>query len=303
MSLANAFIYAVILCCLFSASFGARNNRQSSTNYVPQQNTHGSPNADVYRHRSPICLINRVAQKNNITARYEEVKIETGATATQMPATTAKPSSFAFRLHLGNEIYRAVALTKAKAKDKVAREAYDKTKYQKPTLKERTCVENATRTIVSILYEFATVNKTMILNKEIQLEVLPPKYRVELTLDGMMASGEGRSKRVAKQEAASKIVAMLGKDNVLREITKKFDRPEYLEMGAVERLDLILYTRSEPLAKYTLNDEVGDLGSITYLSRVETETGDAVGTGKTLDESRDDAATNLLRAFGYKTKT
>lgn len=305
MSYTKSLIYAVILCCIFSTSFGRRHNHRwhtrSASNYLSQQPTVASPNADLYKHRSPVCLIHQLAQKNNISVEYELIN---DPLTTQMPAAsvTPKPASYGYRLHLGSETYRAAAPTKSKAKDKVSREAYDKTKYVKPHLKDRTCVENGTRTIVSILYEFAAVNGTILLDREMQIEVVPAKFRVELALGRLSAWGEGPSKKLAKREAAAKIVAMLGKDYVLHEITKKYNLPLYLDMSPVERLNLILYARSEPLAKYTLNDELGDLGSTTYVSKVETETGDSVGTGRTLEQSREDAANNLLKALGFTTK-
>lgn len=300
MSRASILVYAVILCCTASTSFGAYdrgNSRRSASNYAPQQPT---DNSNLYTHRSPVCLIHQLAQKNNITIEYELVN---DGPPTQMPAgasTTPRPRSFGFRLHLGTEIYRATASTKIKAKDKVSREAYDKTKYPKPTLKERTCVENGTRTIVSILYEFAAVNGTTILDKEIQLEGSPSKFRVELTLNRLSAWGEGFSKKSAKKEAAAKLVTMFGKDFVLHEITKKFNDPEYIVKGPIERLNSILYARAEPPAIYEVEDEVSDIGGRTILSKVLTVTGDSVGSGLTIDESRIDAANNLLKAMGFK---
>jgi len=303
MSGVNIFIYTVILCCSLSTSFGSYdrwNTRRSASNYAPQPQI--SQNADLYKHRSPVCLINQLAQKNNITASFELID---DAPPTQTPAgtgTTPKPHSYSYRLHLGTEAYRAAATTKVKAKDKVAREAYDKTKYPKPTLKERTCVENGTRTIVSILYEFAAVNASHIFDKDTQLEVSPPKFRIELTLKGLTAWGEGHSKKAAKKEAASKLVTMFGKELVLREITKKFNDAEHIEWRPVDRLNAILYARGESPAKFALTDEIGDGGGVTYLSQVETETSDAAGTGRSLDESRDDAASKILVSMGFTLK-
>lgn len=305
MSRANIFLYAVVLCCMFSSSFGALdrlNARRSATNYAPPQLAHTTDNTDLYKHRSPVCLVHQLAQKNNLTIEYILIN---DAPPTQMPSggpTTPKPHSFTYRLNLGSEVYRASATTKVKSKDKVSREAYDKTKYAKPALKDRTCVENGTRTIVSILYEYAAVNGSSVLDTESQLESVPPKFRVELTVNGISASADGSSKKAAKRDAAAKLVTMLGKDNVLHDITMKFNDPEYVERRPVERLNLILYARAEPLAKYTLNDEISDIGGVTYLSRVETVTGDSIGTGRSLDDSRDDAANNLLKAFGFKLK-
>lgn len=303
MSRANILTYAVVLCCVFSTSFGAfdrSNARRSATNYAPQQLTHTTDNTDLYKHRSPVCLVHQLAQKNNLTIEYILIN---DAPPTQMPsgtATTPKPHSFTYRLNLGSEVYRASATTKLKSKDKVSREAYDKTKYAKPVLKDRTCVENGTRTIVSILYEYAAVNGSSVLDKESQLEGAQPKFRVELTVNGVSASAEGPSKKAAKRDAAAKLVTMLGKDHVLHEITQKYNDPEYLEKRPVERLNMILYARAEPPAKYTLSDEISDIGGITYLSRVDTVSADSIGTGRTLDDSRDDAANNLLRAIGFK---
>lgn len=300
------FINALILCCLFSTSIGVSydrvDTRRSATNYAPQQLIHTSDNIELYQHRSPVCLIHQLAQKNNITLEYELLNY---TPSTQMPidgaATTPKPSSHAYRLHLGNEIYRASASTKSKAKDKVSREAYDKTKYIKPKLKDRTCAENATRTIVSILYEFAAVNGSHILDKQTQIGVNPPKFRVDLTLNQTTAFGEGYNKRVAKKEAAAKLVTIFGKDYVLHEITKKFNDDKYIALGPVERLNRILYTRAEPSAEYQLNDEVSDTGGITYLSHVGTDTGESIGSGRTLEASREDAANHLMKSYGFKT--
>lgn len=292
--------FTVIFCCAFSLSWAAydrSNTRRSAQNYVPQL-MHTSENAELYTHRSPICLINRLAQKNNITFEYELINDSPPASA--VASSTPKPHSYAYRLHLGSETYRATALTKTKSKDKVSREAYDKTHYAKPALKERTCLENGTRTIVSILYEFAAVNGTNIFDKEQQLSTMPVEFKTDLTVNRVTASGTGFSKKTAKKEAATKLVAMLGKDYVLREITKKFNDPEYIARRPVERLNLILAARVEPPARYSLNDEISDIGGITYMSRTTTETGDAVGTGRTLNDSRDDAASNLLKAMGFK---
>lgn len=288
---------------MVSTAYGVAGRRsaqlQQQQQRVPRNND--ISDADVTTHRSAICLVHQLAQKNNITLEYELLHDPLASSAAN-PGTTPKPHVFIYKLHLGDESYRAQGSTDFKSKDKVAREAYDKTKYPKPKLKERTCVENASRTIVSILYEYATVNGSDIYDKETQISVRPTKFRIDLTLRGLTAWAEAFSKKDAKEEAARRLVTMIGKDMVLNAITRKFNDPEYRppNMRPVERLRRILFARTEPPAKYTLSDEISDIGGITYLSRVETVRDDSVGSGPTLADSQDNAAHNLMAALGYE---
>lgn len=289
MSGTNLFIYAVILCCSFGTLCGAYGRYSTRM--------HPSVIADLYK-RSPVCLINHLAQKNHIPYKYELIKDAPKSDINS--STTLKPHYYECCLQLGTETYSASATTQAKAKEKVSREAYDRTDYPRPTLKERTCVESASRTIVAVLYEFALINRTEIRRNETELPGKPPRFRVELTMNELSATGEGRSKKAAKNEAAAKLLTKLDKEHVLHEITKKFNDAKYIEMRPVERLNRILSARAEPLAKYTLKEEISDIEGIMYLSQVETYSGDAIGTGRSLDASRDDAANNLLQIMGFK---
>lgn len=258
---------------------------------------HPSAFADLHK-RSAVCLIIQLAQRNGIPIAYE--LINDAPKNKNSSSTTPKPSYYEYRLHLGTETYSATAATQAKAKEKVSREAYNRTNYQKPILKERTCVQTTSRTDVSVLYDFALINRAEIRRNETQLPGKPPKFRVELTMNELSATGEGRSKKAAKNAAATMLLTKLDREHVLHELTRKFNDKKYLEMRPVERLNRVLSARAEPLAKYTVNEEINDIEGIIYLSQVETYSGDAIGTGRSLDASRDDAANNLLQIMGFK---
>lgn len=257
---------------------------------------------DVSKHRSAVCLINQLAQKNNITAKYNYIAL---ARQGEGAPATPRPQSFEYQLTLGDESYTKTASDKRNAKEGVSREAYDKTRYPKPHLKDRTCVENALRSNVSLLYEYATTQHKGILDKVIHESTLPNKFRVELKLDDKEGIDTGFSIKQAKAKAAEKLIAMIGREHILSEITKKFNDPEFFEMKNAERLQRILYARGESEPKFELDAEMqsSDGRTTNYVYTASGSTMVTSGSGNSEEDAREDAARNYLKSLGFEVRT
>lgn len=290
--------FLILLFCVWKiqAQNSAFGNRRVPASAV-------SINEELYKHRSAICLIHQLAQKNNITIKYTLIQDPpTSPTPINVAAsTTPRPHLYSFRLTLGNEEYRASGTSKTKSKEKVSREAYDKTHYPKPHLRERTCAQNASRSVVTMLYEYAALNGSTIYDRVDHISTVPSQFRVELNYMQTATSGIGFSIKAAKLAAAEKLIALIGKENVLYEITKKYNSPEYYSWSNVDRLNLILAARGEPPIRFSLQREVTDSSgtSSTYLIDAESDSHMTSGSGKTLDESHEDAAGNYLKMLHF----
>lgn len=260
---------------------------------------------DVTKHRSAVCLVNQVAQKNNVTAKFSCTDHTPTTQPSQVLSNAPYQSSYECRLALGRETYHGSASTKKNAKEKISREAYDQTRYTKPRLKERTCVEMIIRTNVSLIYEYASVKGKMIFDRVEHLSTVPNKFRVDLRFENKNASGEGYSIKEAKNIAAERLIIIIGRDHVLEEITNKFKDPKYNSKTNVEKLTMILAARGEPEPIIKLDDEMQDATGIgsTYICKVYSNDAIYSGTGLTLEAAREDAAGNYLRGLHFEARS
>lgn len=248
---------------------------------------------DVSKHRSAVCLINQLAQKNRIPYSFTEI-------ARQGDRASAA-TSFEYQLSLGNETYQKTASDRKNAKEKVAREAYDRTAYPKPHLKNATCVENQPRSPVSLLYEYATTQHQGLSDKVIHESTLPSVFKVELRLDDKESSGTGYSIKKAKAQAAERLIAMIGREHLLSEITKKFNNPEFFAMTNVDRLQRLLYARGETEATFREDAEMlsSDGRTTNFVCTASGTTMVTQGRGALYAEAKEDAAGNYLRSLGF----
>lgn len=111
--------------------------------------------------RSAVCLIQRIAQYNHIDATYTKVSFE------QRNGTIHSEC----KLLLGTEEYTSNSTSFPNAKEKVARQAYTKTRYQRPEIRNRTCLNHTptNKSDISILEEYANaIDATVVSYEEIQ---------------------------------------------------------------------------------------------------------------------------------------
>lgn len=246
--------------------------------------------------RSAVCLIERVAVFNNVTAVFEltnKTKID-------------GMDHFIYKLTVGTELYNASATSAKKTKEKCAREAYALTKYKKPPLKERTCVIGTiqVKSNLSILFEYATyLNQTLQIDEK-HINQSPNMYEITISLNGKQASATGHSKKRTKQEAAQRVLDLFGKSNVIHALVWKFNETRYHGADPTERLAKIVkaWGLNEEV-KYTVNeaDRVDSNGNRIHEFTVEAEARDDIASesGITPGEAKNNAAKQILKNMGF----
>lgn len=246
--------------------------------------------------RSAVCLIYRVAQHNHVNATFTKVNIE------QRNGTT----NIECKLNLGNEEYSRDSTSFAKAKEKVAREAYAKTKYTKPAIQNKTCLipVHSVKNDISLLQEYANV-----VNKTIRYEEIPQaskcKFEYLVSIDGQSASAiSDVKKKEAKRLAAARLIDQIGRESIINALSAKFNATDYHSMEPTQRLrKIVQVTDLSDDAVYTKREETmerkGGKTVKRIVMQVEAKSSMAAGSGTTIEEATSAAAANLLRHLGF----
>lgn len=246
--------------------------------------------------RSAVCLIYRIAQHNHVNASFIKVNIN------QRNGTTY----IECKLNLGNEEYTGDSTAFGKAKEKVARQAYAKTKYQKPAIQNRTCLipVHTIKNDINLLQEYATV-----IGKLITYEEKPQenrcKFEYMVSLDGKTASAiSDKKKKEAKRLAAALLIDRIGRDAIVNTLSLKYNGTDYHSMEPMQRLrKIIQVTDLSGDAIYSKMQETSERKASKTVKRivmqVEAKSSMAVGAGTTVEEASTNAAVNLLRHLGF----
>lgn len=246
--------------------------------------------------RSAVCLIYRVAQHNHVTATFTKVKFE------QRNGTT----HIECKLNLGNEEYTKDSTSFAKAKEKVSREAYAKTKYTKPAIQNKTCLipVHSVKSNVSLLQEYATaVNKTV--RYEERPQASRSRFEYVVSIEGQSASADSDvKKKEAKQLAAGRLIDLIGRQIIINTLSAKYNATDYHTMEPTQRLrKIVQVTDLSGDAVYTKTQETTERKGGKTVKRivmqVEARMSAAAGAGSTIEEASTAAAANLLRHFGF----
>lgn len=238
--------------------------------------------------RSAVCLIQRIASHNHITAKYEKVNQLQKNTTTLIKC----------KLELGTEVYMVNSTSLSKAKEKVSREAYALTKYQKPSLGNRTCIvhQPSVKSDISLLEEYAQSIRKHVLYSE-KARHTNHTFGCDVTLDGKAASGIGLSKKLAKTAAATHLVDAIGRANVVNALTAKYNQPQYHGMAPMERLRKIIgVTDLNGDAVYSKVS--GGSGKPIHV-RITTSDTVANGSGATYEEACSNAAAHVLEHMRF----
>lgn len=237
--------------------------------------------------RSAVCLIERIASHNHITAKYEKINQE------QKNGTTL----IRCKLDLGTEEYRANSTSLSKAKEKVSREAYALTKYQKPSIGNRTCIvhQPSVKSDISLLEEYAQSIRAHVFFSE-KARHSNGSFECDVTLDGKSVWGIGLSKKLAKTAAATHLLSTIGRTKVIDALTAKYNQSGYHNMEPISRL--------RKIARVTeLNGDVNCMKKNEVLERsgkriyAEINTSDnrkARGAAATFEEACSNAAVDIL---------
>lgn len=252
---------------------------------------------DVGVKRSAVCLIVRLAHYNNIDATYTKTNIE------QMNGTT----HLTCKLKLGTEEYATNSTSFAKAKERVSREAYSRTKYMKPKVKNRTCIVEPTvdKNDISLLQEYADSLDMHPLYEE-KPQNVQHKFGFEVTLNGKKAEASSdKKKKEAKKMAATHLIELIGRQHIVDTLTAKFNKPKYHSMEPTKRLRKVIQV-SDPTDDaiiYTMMEEVTETvaGKASKRISMQVEANDfmVIGTGSTIGEAKTNAAAKLLRHLNF----
>lgn len=239
--------------------------------------------------RSAVCLIERVATHNHIIAKFEKVNQEQKNGATLIHC----------KLSLGTEEYSANSTSMPMAKEKVSRQAYALTKYQKPPLGNRTCIVHrpTAKSDISLLEEYAQSIHSHVLYAE-RPRNPNGTFECDASLNGKTASGIGHSKQLAKSDAATKLLEVMGRTSVINALVSKYNKPKYHNMDPMIRLrKIVRVTELNGDGIYRKIKEVTEGGGKRIVAQVEARDTLANGSGATYEEACSNAAANLLRNF------
>lgn len=256
-------------------------------------------NSNVEIKRSGICLIERVAAFNKISATFDMTN-HTNINGVE---------HFIYKLELGAELYNSSGTSKQKSKEKVAREAYALTKYQKPNLRNRTCAVDSplVKSNLSILHEYAQyLNQTMDIDEK-HISQKPNVYEITLRLNGKKISVTSHSKKDAKNEAAGKLFALLGGDGLVRTLIMRFNEPRYHDMSPMQRLQKIVKANDLSAdVQYTIQQELdrNENGQTVHEVRLEGVYKNYIGTGiaNNVATAKNMAAEEILKSMGFTSK-
>lgn len=245
--------------------------------------------------RSAVCLVERIATHNHVAAKFEKVGQEQKNGSTLIRC----------KLELGTEEYSANSTSMPMAKEKVSRQAYALTKYQKPPLGNRTCIVHrpTAKSDISLLEEYAQS-----IHSHVSYAEKPRNsngtFECDASLNGKTGSDIGHSKKMAKTAAATKLLDAIGRTSVISALTAKYNNPKYHNVEPTIRLrKIIRVTELNGDGIYTKLKEVSEGVGTRIVAQVETRDAMATGSGATNEEAYSNAAANLLRNFLHFTVT
>lgn len=250
---------------------------------------------DVGVKRSAICLVQRVAQHNHINATYTKLHFEHRNATTHVEA----------KLQLGTEEYISNSTSYSKAKERAARQAYAKTKYTKPPIRNRTCLIEAptVKSDISLLEEYADA-----IGGAVTYEEKPPNntwFGYELSLNGQRASAiSGIKKKEAKKLAAMRLIETIGRSQIIDTLTSKFNQTKYHGMDPVQRLRKIVQVNDlTGDAVYSVFKEVSErkAGKTVkkFVVQVDAKGYVTAGEGYTFEEAKTNAAVAMLQFLKF----
>lgn len=242
--------------------------------------------APIQLKRLSKCLLNTLAARNNLTVAV-----------TMSEMGPAHDRTYTARLMLGTEEYTGSGKSKPEAEEAASSEAYAKTKQKKPDMGPRACVVGE-KSAINKLQELV-VNHNYTLSYLIEVDMGPPKtYATECHVvePNLITRFNSTSKKTSKLEAAKLMLSRMGELRIVHDPARRYNHTDMHDMHPVQRLNEILAARHEPDAAYI---EMAKLPDGTFCVKMSTDKFTAVGTGRTLQEAKREAAQNLLHEMKF----
>lgn len=271
------------------------NSVRTTTTPKPEMSFH-------YTFESPICMVKKLADFNNITWSYTFV-------GKDGPYFS---KNFRYALDLGSEEYEATSITKKSAEELVSEKALNETSYRKPP-KSATDDCAYSKSALELVHELAQKYKFNLTYDvhEVESRKFSARCIVEMSDQTIITGGEGQGKRQAKLEAAEQMwsrLKLVDMNRFRHQLSKlaSYNASDVTQIHPVSRLYEIQKQNQGmlpifrlrpfiPVAESEINGGNFKLKLFTMEATVDNIS--KIGTGKTIKEAKRNAAAAVLRAM------
>uniref|UniRef100_A0A674PKV3 Double-stranded RNA-binding protein Staufen homolog 1 n=1 Tax=Takifugu rubripes TaxID=31033 RepID=A0A674PKV3_TAKRU len=216
------------------------------------------PNMANPKEKTPMCLVNELARFNKIQPEYKLL-------CEQGPAHS---KIFSVRLTLGDQYWEAEGPSIKKAQHSAAASALIETTLPKPTMRTPRntnripggflpCKSLLTHTGRSLRVSFNHFFVSLLQYYYPFPPVGPMLYHMELSVGGQQFIGKGRTRQLAKHDAAAKALKVLHKEPILQQVSVMNGEPEEenLNKSEISQVFEIALKRNLPVNFEVLKEE------------------------------------------------
>lgn len=239
------------------------------------------------------------------------------------PFSPVGPVLYQMEVSIGEQLFHGKGRTRQAAKHDAAAKAL-KALQKEPLLEkdlevngEESSNENLNKSEISQVFEIA-LKRNMPVNFEVLRETGPPHMKsfvMKVSVGNFSGDGEGKSKKIAKKNAAAAVLEELRKLSPLpivekvqprikkktRSIVKLQTSPEYGQgMNPISRLAQIQQAKKEKEPEYSLVTERGLPRRREFIMQVQICDQTAEGMGPNKKVAKRNAAEKMLELMGFK---
>ncbi|MGH0168668.1 UNVERIFIED_CONTAM: hypothetical protein FKN15_055162 [Acipenser sinensis] len=239
------------------------------------------------------------------------------------PFSPVGPVLYQVEVSIGEQLFHGKGRTRQAAKHDAAAKAL-KALQKEPLLEkdlevngEESSNENLNKSEISQVFEIA-LKRNMPVNFEVLRETGPPHMKsfvMKVSVGNFSGDGEGKSKKIAKKNAAAAVLEELRKLSPLpivekvqprikkktRSIVKLQTSPEYGQgMNPISRLAQIQQAKKEKEPEYSLVTERGLPRRREFIMQVQICDQTAEGMGPNKKVAKRNAAEKMLELMGFK---
>ncbi|MGH0145718.1 UNVERIFIED_CONTAM: hypothetical protein FKN15_024669 [Acipenser sinensis] len=239
------------------------------------------------------------------------------------PFSPVGPVLYQMEVSIGEQLFNGKGRTRQAAKHDAAAKAL-KALQKEPLLEkdlevngEESSNENLNKSEISQVFEIA-LKRNMPVNFEVLRETGPPHMKsfvMKVSVGNFSGDGEGKSKKIAKKNAAAAVLEELRKLSPLpivekvqprfkkktRSIVKLQTSPEYGQgMNPISRLAQIQQAKKEKEPEYSLVTERGLPRRREFIMQVQICDQTAEGMGPNKKVAKRNAAEKMLELMGFK---
>lgn len=262
---------------------GQRRGSQRTTTVKPQLSFH-------HTFTSPICLLKKLAEHNNITWDLHFL----GKNGTYFNKT------YHYRLKLGDEEYNATSISRKAAEEKVSELGLNRTLYKKLEGTHADCIYS--KSAVQLVHEWAQKYRV---SSYYDIQEHARHFVARCVVNGIIETqGQGNGKREARLEAAEKMWERLQAIDVagLRlqstSNSRSHNATDAVEMNPISRLYEIQTAKNGNPPIFRMVQIIPyDLRTNLFVVRGTVDGVAAEGTGRSIREAKNNAAREILRTL------